>query len=303
MRFAVVMVGEREVPVVVSASDAGRRLLPLAALVPDVLPAEVATGDGLLPLLRLGLDAELRGRIAAAVDAAPAEAFLPATDARSAPPFRHPRMVWGIGLNYRAHADDLGAPHPDEPASFVKLDHTIVGAGDTIELPVQSLRVTAEAELGIVIGRHARDVDEADALDHVAAVCCVLDQTAEDILQRNPRFLTRSKNFPTFLVLGPELVTTDEVRVVATGLNHLEVATWRNGALHRANVVGDMAFDPAALVAFHSRMMPLEPGDLILTGTPGAVVIEDGDVAECRITGVGSLTSPVRRAVSSEGGW
>jgi 2-keto-4-pentenoate hydratase/2-oxohepta-3-ene-1,7-dioic acid hydratase in catechol pathway len=127
-------------------------------------------------------------------------------------------------------------------------------ADDAILLPPQSERGTAEAELGIVIGRTAWQVDEADALDHIAAVFCILDQTAEDILQRNPRFLTRSKNFETFLSLGGELVTTDEVRSPETGLGHLTVGTWRNGVLHRENTVDDMVFDPAALVAFHSHV-------------------------------------------------
>jgi 2-keto-4-pentenoate hydratase/2-oxohepta-3-ene-1,7-dioic acid hydratase in catechol pathway len=210
-------------------------------------------------------------------------------------PFRKPRMLWGIGLNYRDHARDLDAPHPTEPASFIKGDHTIIGPGDEILLPSESDRVTAEAELGIVVGRTAWQVDEVDALDHIAAVLCILDQTAEDILQRNPRFLTRSKNFPTFLSLGGELVTVDEVRSPETGLGHLKVGTWRNGSLHRENTVDAMTFSPAALIAFHSRVFPLQPGDVISTGTPGAVVIEDGDIVECRIEGVGGLRNPVRR--------
>jgi 2-keto-4-pentenoate hydratase/2-oxohepta-3-ene-1,7-dioic acid hydratase in catechol pathway len=203
-------------------------------------------------------------------------------------------MLWGIGLNYLDHANDLGAPHPTEPASFIKGDHTIIGPGEEILLPPDSKRVTAEAELGVIIGRTAWEVDEADALDHVAAVVCILDQTAEDILERNPRFLTRSKNYRTFLSLGAEVVTIDELRS-SEGLNHLCVETWRNGALHRKNTVSNMAFDPAALVAFHSRVFPLQPGDVISTGTPGAVVVEDGDVVECRIEGVGTLVNAVRR--------
>jgi 2-keto-4-pentenoate hydratase/2-oxohepta-3-ene-1,7-dioic acid hydratase in catechol pathway len=210
---------------------------------------------------------------------------------RYAPLYRHPRKIWGIGLNYRDHAADLNAVYPDEPASFVKGDQTIIGPGDTIELPPESHRVTAEAELGVIIGRTCRRVSEADALDFVAGYCLILDMTAEDILQKNPRYLTRSKNFDTFFSFGPQLITRDEVPDVLA----LKVGTWNNGKLHRENIVGNMQFPPAYLVSFHSHVMTLYPGDIISTGTPGAVVIEDGDSAECRIDGFGTLVNPVRR--------
>ena len=173
----------------------------------------------------------------------------------------------------------------------MKGDQTIIGPGDSIELPPESRRVTAEAELGVVIGRPCRRVSEADALDYVAGYCLILDMTAEDILQKNPRYLTRSKNFDTFFSFGPELITRDEVADVLA----VEVGTWKNGQLHRKNVVANMQFPPAYLVSFHSHVMTLYPGDIISSGTPGAVVIEDGDVAECRIEGLGTLSNPVRR--------
>jgi 2-keto-4-pentenoate hydratase/2-oxohepta-3-ene-1,7-dioic acid hydratase in catechol pathway len=285
VRIANLLVGGIETP---SVLDPARGWVPLSGL-------STGLSEDVAGLIATGLGEAVRDRLlTAAADASDAGIVL-ADAAVFTAPFRRPRMVWGIGLNYLDHARDLDAPHPTEPASFIKGDHTIIGPGDEILLPAQSLRVTAEAELGIIIGREAWEVDEADALDHLAAVVCILDQTAEDILQRNPRFLTRSKNFRTFLSLGGEVVTTDEVRSPQTGLNHLTVGTWRNGALHREDVVDDMAFDPAALVAFHSRVFPLQPGDVILTGTPGAAVVEDGDVAECRIDGVGTLVNPVRR--------
>lgn len=288
MRIANLRVDGVETP---SVLDPARGWVPLAGLGTGQ-PEDVAG------LIATGLGADVRDRLLSAATAASDRGVVPADAAVFTAPFRKPRMLWGIGLNYLDHARDLDAPHPTEPASFVKGDHTIVGPGDEILLPPQSLRVTAEAELGIIIGREAWQVDEVDALDHIAAVICILDQTAEDILQRNPRFLTRAKNFRTFLSLGGEVVTTDEVRSPESGLNHLKVGTWHNGALHRENVVGNMAFDPAALVAFHSRVFPLQPGDVISTGTPGAVVVEDGDVAECRIDGLGTLVNPVRRLLA-----
>jgi 2-keto-4-pentenoate hydratase/2-oxohepta-3-ene-1,7-dioic acid hydratase in catechol pathway len=210
---------------------------------------------------------------------------------RYGPLYRHPRKILGIGLNYRDHAADLNAPYPTEPASFMKCDNTIIGPGDAIELPPQSERVTAEAEIGVIIGRQCRFVSEEQAPEYVAGYCLIIDMTAEDILQKNPRFLTRSKNFDTFFSFGPELITTDEVPDVLK----VKVGTYNNGRLHRENVVANMAFPPFYLVSFHSHVATLYPGDIISTGTPGAVVIGDGDVAECRIEGLGTLSNPVRR--------
>jgi 2-keto-4-pentenoate hydratase/2-oxohepta-3-ene-1,7-dioic acid hydratase in catechol pathway len=271
----------------IGAVEHGEGLVPLPVLGADV-------PDTVFGCVEAGLDAHLRGRIAARVDAT--DERVPLADAEPGPLYRRPRKLWGIGLNYRAHADDLGAPHPEDPASFMKGDHTIIGPGEAIVLPAQSRRVTAEAELGLVIGRTCRDVDDDDALQMLAGVCPVLDQTAEDILQRNPRFLTVSKNFPTFFSFGPALVTIDEVLDRFGTLAGIRVATVRNGEVHRANVVADMIFSPEHLIGFHSRVMPLFPGDVISSGTPGATVIEDGDIAECRIDGIGTLRNPVRRA-------
>ncbi|WNI16471.1 fumarylacetoacetate hydrolase family protein [Actinacidiphila sp. ITFR-21] len=227
------------------------------------------------------------------VAATPADRFSPTAGHALTAPYRRPHKIWGIGLNYRAHADDLGAGYPDEPASFIKADHTVIGPGEPIPLPRQSHRVTAEAELGLVIGSYTRDVAEQDAVARLWGVCPVLDQTAEDILQRNPRFLTRSKNFPGFFSFGPGITPIGEVLARFGSLAAIEVATVRNGEVWRSGAVADMIFGPEFLVSFHSRVMPLYPGDIISSGTPGAAVIADGDTAECRIAGIGVLSNPV----------
>lgn len=241
----------------------------------------------LLSLIELGLPRALHR------DAQRTQGALPTTSVQYAPLYRHPRKIWGIGLNYRDHASDLQAPYPTEPASFMKGDHTIIGPGDTIILPPESERVTAEAELGVIIGKTCRFVSEAEVPSVVAGYCLIIDMTAEDILLKNPRFLTRSKNFDTFFSFGPELITPDEVLDVA----NLRVGTYRNGALHRENVVSSMAFSPYFLVSFHSQVMTLYPGDIISTGTPGAVPIEHGDETSCRIEGLGELRNSVKRRV------
>jgi 2-keto-4-pentenoate hydratase/2-oxohepta-3-ene-1,7-dioic acid hydratase in catechol pathway len=226
----------------------------------------------------------------------PDASFRPAAVADFLAPLSRPRLIWGIGLNYTDHADDLAAGYPDEPASFVKGDHTVIGPGDVIELPGQSRRVTAEAELGLVFGAVCRDVETEQALDYVWGVCPVLDQTAEDILQRNPRFLTRSKNFPGFFSFGPGITPLPEVLARFGSLSEIEVTTAKNGRAHRRNRVANMIFSPELLVSFHSKVFTWQPGDLLSTGTPGAVVIEDGDTAECLIPGIGTLANPVHRS-------
>lgn len=227
-----------------------------------------------------------------AATAATDAAYRPESEVTFTAPYRRPRKIWGIGLNYVAHAADLAETVPEEPASFIKGDHTIIGPGDPIPVPLQSSRTTAEGELGLVIGRLCRNVPESAALDYVFGVTTVLDQTAEDILRRNPRFLTRSKNFPGFFSFGPTIVPLASL-LDRGPLEDVEVSTVVNGVDTRVNTVRNMRYSPAFLVSFHSAVMPLFPGDIISTGTPGAIQIRPGDVAECRIRGVGVLRNPV----------
>jgi 2-keto-4-pentenoate hydratase/2-oxohepta-3-ene-1,7-dioic acid hydratase in catechol pathway len=279
MRLATIIENDREIAVVVD---------PARGVASAIEVADWAESN-LLTLIRSGRVPDL---VKAAKDA-PDTAFRPREDVRFTAPYRRPRLIWGIGLNYRDHAADLSEDVPEEPASFIKGDHTIIGPGDPIPLPEQSRRTTSEAEMGIVVGSYCRNVSEEDALNHVIGVVPVLDQTAEDILQRNPRFLTRSKNFPGFFSFGPEIVPLDEVVSAAGRLEDVEVATVVNGTETRTNTVSRMRYSPAFLISFHSKVMPLFPGDIISPGTPGAIHVRPGDVAECRIPGVGTLVNPV----------
>ncbi len=210
-------------------------------------------------------------------------------------PWTRPRKILGIGLNYGAHAGDLGEQAPrTSPASFIKGDHTIVGPNESIVVPPGIGKVTAEAELGLVIGRTCYQVSVEDAMSYVAGVVPVLDQTAEAVLLENPRYLTRVKNYPTFFAFGPDLITLDEVLAHAP-LADLRVATIHNGAVHRKDTVSGMVFSPAELLSFHSQVMPFYPGDILSTGTPGAVAIEPGDVVCCELGDeLAALTNPVR---------
>jgi 2-keto-4-pentenoate hydratase/2-oxohepta-3-ene-1,7-dioic acid hydratase in catechol pathway len=125
-------------------------------------------------------------------------------------------------------------------------------------------------------------------------VCLILDQTAEDILQVNPRFLTRAKNFPGFFSFGPELITMDEVSALFPSLSELRISTIRNDDIVASATIAEMIFALPYLVSFHSKVMPFYPGDIISTGTPGATVVKDGDSVECVIEGLGTLRNVVR---------
>ena len=278
MRLCTIKRDGREQAAVVTASG----IVPVAAINAHL---RKAWPEDLHALIVQGIDLRILA------DAGQTPVKLDPASVRYGPLYRHPRKILGIGLNYRDHAADLNAPYPTEPASFMKCDNTIIGPGDAIELPVQSERVTAEAEIGVIIGRNCRAISEQQAPDYIAGYCLILDMTAEDILQKNPRFLTRSKNFDTFFSFGPELISPDEVPDVLK----VKIGTYNNGKLHRENTVENMAFPPYYLVSFHSHVATMYPGDIISTGTPGAVVIRDGDLAECRIEGLGSLSNPARK--------
>ena len=206
------------------------------------------------------------------------------------PLYRNPKRIFGIGLNYVDHAGDIGTAAPTGfPGSFFKMADTLIGPGDTIELPAlkEAQKTTAEAELGIIMGRDCRDVAEEDWESAIVGYTTVLDMTEESILkgndyvQGNPRYLCIVKNFPTFFSFGPELVTPDEVPDVLK----LEVQSVHNGEVYAENTVSNMTHRPSRLVSLHSSIQGWYAGDILSTGTPRAFHIQDGDAAECRIYG------------------
>ena len=216
--------------------------------------------------------------------------LVPAEEVVYAPLYRNPKRIFGIGLNYKDHAGDIGSATPTGfPGSFFKMADTLVGPGDDILLPKlkEAQRTTAEAELGIIMGKDCRDVTEEDWQSAIVGYTTILDMTEESILKGNdfvpgnPRYLCIVKNFPTFFSFGPQLVTPDEVPDVMK----LEIQSVHNGAIHAKNTVDHMMHPPARLVSLHSSIQGWYAGDVLSTGTPRAFPIEDGDVAECRIVG------------------
>jgi 2-keto-4-pentenoate hydratase/2-oxohepta-3-ene-1,7-dioic acid hydratase in catechol pathway len=286
MRLATIRLGDREEAAVIKADG----LVPIrrmneAAGTGWSEEAEALLARGELAALGEWLGSE-GGSVLNRLEA------IPFAQAVYAPLYRRPRKIWGIGANYRAKADDMNVVPPDaEPICFLKPDTSLIGPGDAIELPGEDGRFTAEAELGIVIGRTCKSVGEAEAPSVVAGFAATLDMTAQHVHARNPRFLGRSKSYDTFFSLGPELVTPDEIEDLAA----LRVETALNGRVTHSAAVADMIYSVWFIVAYFSRMMTLLPGDIIMTGTPGSADIREGDVAECRIGGFVPLINPVRR--------
>ncbi|GAE26105.1 hydrolase [Halalkalibacter wakoensis JCM 9140] len=217
------------------------------------------------------------------------DSFIPEVHVTYAPLYRTPRKIWGIGMNYVSVRSELGGLEESDPVFFMKPDTSLIGEQDTIEIPPQSKKTTAEAELAVIIAKTCKNVSEEEVDDVIAGYTTSIDVTAADIHAENPRFIQRAKSFDTFFSFGSVLLTKDEV----PNLSSLEVTTKVNGEIHHQNKVKNMICSPRYIVSFLSKVTTLLPGDVIMTGTPGASVIRDGDVVEARISGFPSLTNGV----------
>lgn len=199
-----------------------------------------------------------------------------------------PSKIVCIGLNYAHHAQEMNKPVPEEPLMFLKPSTALIGPGQIIKLPPQSLEVHHEAELAIVIGRRANKVSEDEAMDHVIGFCCANDVTARDIQRRENRY-TRAKGFDTFCPLGPAIA----LRPDFDPLQH-RIKCLVNGQVRQDSAIDDLIFSMPYLVHFVSQVMTLLPGDVILTGTPmGVGVLRGGDEVIVEIDGLGQLKNMV----------
>ncbi len=198
-----------------------------------------------------------------------------------------PSKIVCVGRNYKEHAAELGNKMPDEPLLFLKAPSSAIANGDAIELPPESQQVEHEGELGVVIGRRARKLAEADdPLSYVLGYTCVNDVTARDLQRKDVQF-TRGKSFDTFCPVGPFIVNDLDP------LN-LSVETRVNGTVKQHGRTSDMAFSVPFLIRYIANVMTLEPGDLIATGTPAGVSrMKDGDIVEVEVEGIGVLRNPV----------
>lgn len=201
-----------------------------------------------------------------------------------------PSKIICVGRNYAAHAAELGNDVPKEPLIFLKPPSSIVGPGEPIVLTKYSSRVEHEGELGLVVGRKASHLsDSDDALSYLYGYTCVNDVTARDLQKSDVQF-TRAKGFDTFCPVGPH---------IETELNpaDLPVECRVNGTVRQSGRTSLMIFSPEFVVRWISRMMTLEPGDLIATGTPAGVgPLAVGDATEVSVEGIGVLSNPVHPA-------
>lgn len=197
-----------------------------------------------------------------------------------------PSKVVCVGRNYAEHAAEHGAEVPAEPLLFLKPPSAVVGPGAPVVLTPLSQRVEHEAELCVVIGRRARHVSEAQALDVVLGYTCGNDVTARD-LQRKDGQWSRAKGFDTFCPLGPWIETDLDWR-------HQVVQCWVNGVLRQSASTQAMVFGVPQLLAYVTAVMTLEPGDVVMTGTPSGVgPLAAGDQVTVAIDGLGELANPV----------
>ncbi len=201
-----------------------------------------------------------------------------------------PSKIICVGRNYAAHAQEHDAEVPDVPLLFLKPPSSVIGPGDTIVLPPQSQRVEHEAELAIVIGRRSRWLNPEDVKDAILGYTIANDVTARDLQRRDGQW-TRGKGFDTFCPIGPWIETEfDPADAVIT--------CSVSGELRQMGSTRDMVFPVRQLVAYASSVMTLEPGDLLLTGTPAGVgPLVDGDELVSSIEGLGELKNTVKAEV------
>ena len=278
-------------------SERGPRVaVALSEGIVDVQDADSRLPSDMLSLLAGGSDALAQAQQAAV--AAPAEARLAVDAVKLLAPIPRPGKVICVGLNYKDHAKETGREPPEEPVIFNKFPTAVIAPGEAIELPPQSEKVDYEAELVVVIGRTAKNVGEAEALNYVAGYCCGHDVSARDWQVGKPggQWLL-GKTFDTFAPLGPYLVTADEVG----DPGQLTITFRLNGETLQDSHTSELIYPVPHLISYLSAVTTLEPGDCIFTGTPAGVgvarqprvFLKPGDTAEVEIQKLGVLQNPV----------
>jgi 2-keto-4-pentenoate hydratase/2-oxohepta-3-ene-1,7-dioic acid hydratase in catechol pathway len=277
--------------------DQGGRSALGVRLGEEVVPVSALPGFPDDPVALLAEGKEGLARLAAAAGNAPASARLPRAGLRLLAPIAKPGKVICIGLNYALHAKEGNNPIPDYPAVFLRVATSLVGPDAPILRPACSTKLDYEAELAFIIGRRARCVAEADALQHVAAYSLFNDGSVRDYQRKSPQW-TMGKNFDQTGAFGPELVSADEL---PPGAAPLRITSRVDGRMVQDSTTGDMIFSIPRLVSILSEVMTLEPGDVVATGTPSGVgyarqpplFLAPGMVVEVEVEGIGVLRNTV----------
>ena len=225
------------------------------------------------------------------------KATLPLDEVKLLAPLTAPPKIIGLGLNYRDHAEEQGKNPPDEPLIFMKPHTTIIGPDDNIVKPSFVKQLDYEAELAIVMGRKTKNVSTGDAKTCIFGYTILNDVSARDI-QFKDRQWTRAKGFDTFAPTGPCIITISQL----PDPTNLKIRTWVNGELRQNSSTSNMVFNVFEVTHHLSRVMTLEPCDIIATGTPAGVAfamkpdpkfLQEGDVVEIEIEGIGTLRNKV----------
>jgi 2-keto-4-pentenoate hydratase/2-oxohepta-3-ene-1,7-dioic acid hydratase in catechol pathway len=216
---------------------------------------------------------------------------------RYLPPLRRPSKIICVGLNYRAHTAEIGFEPQSYPAIFARFPSSLVGHQQPILRPPESAQLDYEGELVAVIGRGGRRIARAQALEHVVGYALFNDASLRDYQFKSPQW-TMGKNFDATGAFGPELVSADEL---PPGCHGLRIQTRLNGEVVQSASTADMIVDIAALIETLSEVFTLQPGDLIVSGTPAGVGagrtpplwMQPGDVCEVEVEGLGILRNPI----------
>ena len=267
-------------------------ILDLNALIPT-LPT----------FLREVLAQDRMTEISAAVAQAQDAPLIALSDVELLPPIDNAEKIICIGRNYAAHAKEGGAETPTYPEIFLRTNGSLIADGDAIIRPVCSDKLDFEGELVVVMGKKARHVSKADALDYVGGYSIFNDATLRDYQRKSSQW-TIGKNFDNTGAFGPYLVTPEEV---PPGANNLTIQTRLNGELMQDATTADLVFPIAQLISMLSECLTLQPGDIIVTGTPSGVGyartppvwMKPGDVCEVTVEGIGTLSNPIVDEVAS----
>jgi 2-keto-4-pentenoate hydratase/2-oxohepta-3-ene-1,7-dioic acid hydratase in catechol pathway len=210
------------------------------------------------------------------------------------PSVPHPGKILCVGLNYRKHAEESGAAIPTSPVLFSKFANAVAAHGEEVPLSDAAKEYDYEVELGVVMGKEAKNISEADALGTVFGYTTANDVSARDLQMRTSQWLL-GKTMDKFMPIGPYLVTADAV----PNPQALQLRTWHNGTLRQDSNTADMIFPVAEIIAYASKHFTLEPGDVIITGTPAGVIMGlpeknwmvPGDLVEVEVEGLGKLSN------------
>lgn len=235
-------------------------------------------------------------KLAALLDAATDAHYLDESDLTYAPAVPNPGKIICVGLNYAKHAAEGGMAPPDLPVLFSKFNNALAAPNQDVPIQEDWTTVDYESELGVVIGKTARNVSEADALDHVLGYCNCNDISERERQMRSGQWLL-GKTLDNFFPIGPYVVTADAI----PDPQNLSIKGWLNGELRQNSSTADMIFSVAEIIAYASKVMTLSPGDVISTGTPEGVIagmdapvwLQPGDEYIVEVAGLGKLANHI----------